>query len=64
MPDRRTNEDTTIAVEYALFLAETRGLKPGLTHLAQFGVKEEILVRAFQVASARRRYDRRRVQRN
>jgi len=64
MPDRRKNEDTTIAVEYALFLAETRGLKPGLTHLAQLGVKEEILQRALQVASARRRYDRRCEQRN
>jgi len=64
MPDRRTNQDTTIAVEYALFLAETRGLKPGLTHLAQSGVKEDVLLRALQVASARRSDDRRREPRN
>ena len=63
MPDRRTNEDTTIAVEYALFLADTRGLKPGLAHLAESGMKEEILLRALQVASARRQSDRRRAPR-
>lgn len=59
MSERRTDEETNLAVEYALFLSGTRGLNSGLTHLAQSGVKEDILLRAIEVADARRKHNRR-----
>jgi hypothetical protein len=59
MSERRSDEETSLAVEYALFLSETRGLNSGLTYLAQSGIKEDILRRAVEVADARRRHNRR-----
>jgi hypothetical protein len=59
MSERRIDEETSLAIEYALFLAETRGLNSGLAHLAQSGVKEDVLLRAVEVADARRKHNRR-----
>jgi hypothetical protein len=59
MPQRRTDEHTGMAVEYALFLAETRGLKFALGYLESCDVKPEILLRTVRCPEMRRRHDRR-----
>jgi len=48
-----------MTVEYALFLAETRGLKFALGYLESCEVKPEILLRTVSCPDARRRHDRR-----
>ena len=62
-PERRTDEDTGLATEYALFLAETRGVNYALQYLDSRSVPRETLLRAIQVSGGRRNDERRRQQR-
>jgi hypothetical protein len=64
MIQRRTDERTALATEYALFLAETRGVNAGLVYLESCNVSREILLRAMQDPAARRVRERRQRQRN
>jgi len=64
MIQRRTDEHTALATEYALFLAETRGVTAGLVYLESCNVSQEILLRAMQDPAARRIQERRQRQRN
>ena len=64
MIQRRTDEHTALATEYALFLAETRGVTAGLVYLDSCNVSQEILLRARQDPAARRTRERRQRQRN
>ena len=59
MPQRRVDEETGMNVEYALFLAETRGLKFALGYLESCRVPTEILMRTVTCPEARRQRDRR-----
>ncbi|WP_185748429.1 hypothetical protein [Herbaspirillum sp. SJZ107] len=53
-----------MTVEYALFLAETRGLKFALGYLESCHVPTEILLRTVANPQARRHHERRRQPRN
>jgi len=64
MPQRRVDEQTGMTVEYALFLAETRGLKFALGYLESCDVPTDILIRTFEHPEARRHHERRRQTRN
>ncbi|WP_306393159.1 hypothetical protein [Telluria beijingensis] len=64
MIQRRIDERTALATEYALFLAETRGVSAGLVYLESCNVSRGILLRAIQDPAARRRGERRQRQRN
>jgi len=64
MIQRRTDEQAALATEYALFLAETRGVTAGLVYLESCNVSHEILLRAMQDPATRRRRERRQRQRN
>jgi hypothetical protein len=59
MPQRRVDEETGMTVEYALFLAETRGLNFALGYLKNCGVPTEILMRTVGHPEATRRHERR-----
>lgn len=60
MPDRRGDELSALAIEYALFLAETRGLTAALAYLNSCKGKCEVLLRAFHDVNERRLKERRR----
>lgn len=64
MTQRRRNERAALATEYALFLAETRGMKAGLMYLESCNVSREVLLRAMQGPENRRIRERRQRQRN
>ena len=64
MIQRRSDERSALATEYALFLAETRGVSAGLVYLESCNVSQEILLRAMQGPAARRCRERRQRQRN
>ncbi|MEH6433698.1 hypothetical protein [Massilia sp. DD77] len=64
MTQRRTDERTALATEYALFLAETRGLSAGMVYLDSCNVSRDILLRAMQEPGARRSRERRQHRRN
>jgi hypothetical protein len=64
MIQRRTDEQAALATEYALFLAETRGVTAGLVYLESCNVSREILLRAMQDPATRRSRERRQRQRN
>jgi hypothetical protein len=64
MPQRRVDEQTGMTVEYALFLAETRGLKFALGYLESCEVAPEILLRTVGHPEARRHHERRQQSRN
>jgi len=64
MPQRRVDEETGMTVEYALFLAETRGLKFALGYLESCDVPSDILLRTVANPQARRHHERRRQPRN
>lgn len=64
MIQRRTDEQSALATEYALFLAETRGVSAGLVYLESCNVSREILLRAVENPAARRKSERRQRQRN
>jgi len=59
MVQRRVDEQTGMTVEYALFLAETRGLKFALGYLESCDVPPDILLRTVRCPDARRQRDRR-----
>jgi hypothetical protein len=60
MSQRRVDEQTGMTVEYALFLAETRGLKFALGYLESCDVPADILMRTVRHPEARRHHERRR----
>lgn len=64
MVQRRVDEQTGMTVEYALFLAETRGLKFALGYLESCHVPADILIRTFEHPETRRHHERRRQTRN
>jgi hypothetical protein len=64
MIQRRIDERSALATEYALFLVETRGVSAGLVYLESCNVSQEILLRAMQDPAARRSRERRQRQRN
>lgn len=64
MAQRRIDEETGMTVEYALFLAETRGLKFALGYLASCDVSPDILMRTVGHPEARRQRERRQQSRN
>ena len=64
MIQRRTDEQAALATEYALFLAETRGVTAGLVYLESCNVSREILLRLMQDPAVRRSRERRLRQRN
>lgn len=64
MIQRRTDERSALATEYALFLAETRGVKAGMVYLESCNVPSEILLRAMRDPAARRSGERRQWKRN
>lgn len=64
MIQRRTDEHSALATEYALFLAETRGVSAGLVYLESCNISQEILLRAMQGPATRRNRERRQRQRN
>ena len=64
MIQRRIDEQSALATEYALFLAETRGVTAGLLYLDSCKVSQAILLRAMQDPAARRSRERRQRQRN
>jgi len=59
MVQRRVDEQTGMTVEYALFLAETRGLKFALGYLESCEVPADILMRTVGHPEARRHHERR-----
>jgi hypothetical protein len=63
MPERRLNEQTACDVEYALFLAEIRGIKEAMTFSESCGVARTTLVRVVDEPALRRTKERRRQQR-
>ncbi len=64
MIQRRIDERSALATEYALFLAETRGVTAGLMYLESCNVSRGVLLRAMQDPAARRSGERRQRQRN
>jgi hypothetical protein len=64
MSQRRVDEETGMTVEYALFLAETRGLKFALGYLESCHVPTDVLLRTVDNPQARRHHERRRQPRN
>jgi len=64
MIQRRIDERSALATEYALFLAEPRGVSAGLVYLESCDVSREILLRPMQDPAARRSRERRQRQRN
>jgi len=64
MAQRRVDEQTGMTVEYALFLAETRGLKFALGYLETCDVPPDILLRTVEHPEARRHRERRQQPRN
>jgi hypothetical protein len=63
MPQRRLNEQTACDIEYALFLAETRGAREALTFSDSRGVKRTTLDRVLDQPALRRTKERRAQQR-
>lgn len=59
MSQRRIDEETGMTVEYALFLAETRGLNFAVGYLESCAVSPAILMRAMSRPDATRHQDRR-----
>jgi len=64
MIQRRTDERSALATEYALFLVETRGVTAGLVYLESCNVAREILMRALHDPANRRSRERRQRERN
>jgi hypothetical protein len=64
MPQRRLNEQTACDIEYALFLAEIRGIKEATTFSESCGVARTTLVRVLDQPALRRTKERRAQQRH
>jgi hypothetical protein len=60
MTERRTDELSSLVIEYALFLAETRGRTAALFYLESYKGKSEVLLRALHNVNERRKGERRR----
>jgi hypothetical protein len=64
MMQRRTDEQTALTAEYALYLVDIRGVEFALTYLDTCNVPRSILTRALQSPEARRHHERRQRPRN
>lgn len=64
MPQRRTDEQTALAAEYALYLVDIRGVQFALSYLDTCNVSRSILTRALQSPELRRHHERRKQARN
>ena len=63
MTQRRTDERSALVTEYALFLAETRGVGAGMLYVESCNVSREILLRALRDPGYRRSKERRHLRR-
>jgi len=61
---RRTDEQTAMTAEYALYLVELRGVDFALAYLDTCQVSRDILRRALQSPELRRHHERRQWPRN
>ena len=59
MIQRRTDEQTALAAEYALYLVDIRGVDFAFQYLDSCNVPRGILARALQSPLHRRHYERR-----
>lgn len=59
MPDRRSNQEGEVKVEYAVFIAEIRGLRASVLYLDSAGVAREVLHRILRFPEQRRTRERR-----
>jgi len=64
MMQRRTDEQTALTAEYALYLVDIRGVDFALKYLDSCNVPRAILARALQSPLHRRHHDRRKQTRN
>ena len=61
---RRTDEQTALTAEYALYLVDIRGVEFALNYLDTCNVCRAILMRALQSPDSRRHHERRKHPRN
>lgn len=59
MQDRRTNQEGELSVEYAVFIAEIRGIRASVVYLDNSGVPREVLHRILRFPDQRRVRERR-----
>lgn len=59
MPQRRTDEETGVTIEYAWFLADTRGMGFALQYLDSCNVPRTLVTRAAGRPELRRTHERR-----
>jgi hypothetical protein len=59
MPQRRTDDDTGVVVEYAWFLADTRGINFALQYLDSCNLPRALVTRAAGHPELRRTRERR-----
>ena len=64
MTQRRTDEQTALTAEYALYLVDIRGVDFALKYLDTCNVPRTILTRALQSPELRRHHERRKQARN
>jgi hypothetical protein len=64
MMQRRTDEQTALTAEYALYLVDIRGVEFALNYLDTCNVSRAILTRALQAPEMRRHHERRQQPRN
>lgn len=64
MPQRRIDEQTALAAEYALYLVDIRGVGFAMEYLDTCNVSRSILTRALQSPELRRHHERRKHARN
>ena len=64
MVKRRTDEQSAVAAEYALYLVDIRGVEFALQYLDTCNVSRTILTRALQSPELRRHHERRQQPRN
>jgi hypothetical protein len=64
MMQRRTDEQTALTAEYALYLVDIRGVQFALDYLDTCNVSRSILMRALQSPHLRRHHERRQRPRN
>lgn len=64
MMQRRTDEQTALTAEYALYLVDIRGVEFALDYLDTCNVSRAILKRALQSPELRRHHERRQQPRN
>jgi hypothetical protein len=64
MIQRRTDEQTALTAEYALYLVDIRGVEFALQYLDTCNVSRAVLARALQSPELRRHHERRKHPRN